>query len=271
MARIKELKMREVRDIDSENRGRREIEAYASGKHRENRRSLYTRFSHVYSNPNSQRQTDYFEEFVRGKAQNRDVLDVGCGTGWSSQQILEMGPRSVDGIDISADMLNEARAIDDSRLRFFEADVTEGVFKHTGRKYDLIVGRAILHHLDYKKVLKLLYSESLAPGGSMIFLEPLGEGLMMKTYWRFTKALHTPDERPFYAHDIAWMESEFPGFSMTGFNFFSFPASVVSSAVFRKPDNALLKLTDRLDWWLTERFKFFKVRCRSAIFQISEG
>ena len=100
--------MREVRDIDSENRGRREIEAYASGKHRENRRSLYTRFSHVYSNPNSQRQTDYFEEFVRGKAQNRDVLDVGCGTGWSSQKILEMGPRSVDGIDISAEALSVA-------------------------------------------------------------------------------------------------------------------------------------------------------------------
>ena len=234
-------------DIDSESRGRREIEAYASGNHRENRRSLYNRFSHVYSNPNSQRQSNNFEKFVREKAQNRDVLDVGCGTGWSSQQILDMGARSVDGIDISAEMLIEARAIDDSRLRFFEADVTKGVLKHTGRKYDLIVGRAILHHLDYKKALRLLYKESLAPGGSMIFLEPLGEGLMMKTYWRFTKALHTPDERPFYAHDVAWMESEFPKFRMLGFNFFSFPASVVSSAVFRKPDNALLELTDRPD------------------------
>lgn len=256
-------------DIDSESRGRREIEAYASGKHRENRKSLYARFSHVYSNPNSQRQADYFEEFVREKALNRDVLDVGCGTGWSSQQMLEMGAKSVDGIDISADMLVEARSIEDSRLRFFEADVTKGVYQHTGRKYDLIVGRAILHHLDYRTALKLLYGESLAPGGSMIFLEPLGEGLMMKTYWRFTQALHTPDERPFYARDIAWMESEFPEFKMLGFNFFSFPASVVSSAVFRKPDNALLKTTDKLDWWLTEHFRFFRVRCRSAIFQIS--
>ena len=51
-------------EIDGESRGRREVEAYASGKHRENRKSLYARFSHVYSNPNSQRQADYFQEFA---------------------------------------------------------------------------------------------------------------------------------------------------------------------------------------------------------------
>ena len=96
--------------MSSESRSEREVQAYGSGKHRKRRQSLYGRFSHVYNSPNSQRQTEYFSHMIRTVGFNKDVLDVGCGTGWSSQQMLALGARSVDGVDISAEMLTEARA-----------------------------------------------------------------------------------------------------------------------------------------------------------------
>jgi 2-polyprenyl-3-methyl-5-hydroxy-6-metoxy-1,4-benzoquinol methylase len=36
--------------------------------------------------------------------------------------------------------------------------------------YDLIIGRAVLHHVDYQQVLRQLYDNNLNPGGKMFFI-----------------------------------------------------------------------------------------------------
>ena len=147
--------------------------------------------------------------------------------------------------------------------RFFEHDAHLPL----PERYDVIFGKAILHHLDYREVLPRLARDNLTPGGRMIFVEPLGENVLMRIYWRLGQRFHTPDERPFRRADLRWLEQTFPGFELIPFNYASLLAGIVSSFVFRRPDNGLMRACDRLDQRLA-RLDWFRPRFRSAIFQI---
>jgi len=46
--------------------------------------------------------------------------------------------------------------------------------------FDIIYGRAILHHVEYKTLLKRLYEKNLNSGGFMIFMEQLGSNSLSK-------------------------------------------------------------------------------------------
>jgi SAM-dependent methyltransferase len=243
-----------------------EVDAYKHGSHRENRSKYQSRFGFLYNCPNSLRETEMFTSLLNRRMVGKKVLDIGCGTGWNSVRLLEAGAAEVHGVDISAEMLTEAHGRERPGLKFFEHDI----HKPLGQQYDIIVGRAILHHVDYQAVLQNLYETSLAPGGMLLFMEPLSENLLMRAYWALGTRFHTPDERPFYAKDIAWLKKRFPTFRLHAFNYFSTPAALASSFVFSRADNVLTRLADRADVFLARRFPGIQVRYRSAIFVIEK-
>jgi len=243
-----------------------EVNAYKHGSHRQNRSKYQSRFSFLYNCPNSLRETELFASILHTRMSGKKVLDIGCGTGWNSVRLLEEGAKEVHGVDISAEMLAEAHGRERPGLKFFEHDI----HKPLGEKYDIIVGRAILHHVDYKTVLQNLYETSLAPGGILLFMEPLSENLLMRLYWALGTRFHTPDERPFYAKDIEWLRKRFPTFQMHSFNYFSTIAALASSFVFSKSNNILTRWSDRADVFLAARFPAIQVRYRSAIFVIEK-
>ncbi len=97
------------------------------------------------------------------------ILDVGCGTGISSCQILEALPSSrVWGLDISPAMLEKARATigESERLHFVEGDAA-GLSELFDIQFDAIVYSASIFLVpDYQESLRQA-RELLTPKGSV--------------------------------------------------------------------------------------------------------
>lgn len=250
----------------SNDRAASEIEAYAEGDFMAERAKHKSKLRHYYNTPNNLRLQRVFEELVEANLGNSAVLEIGCGTGWNCKRVLDHGAAEVHGIDIAESMLNQAlETFDDPRLTFSLTDIHEPL----DGNYDLIIGRAVLHHVDYQRVLRQLYDNNLNPGGKMFFVEPMAEGLLTKLYWKVSPHLHTPDERPFYARDIRWLEQAFPGFGLIPFGYLSFPVGIVSAFVMPQPDNIFTRLADNIDQRLA-RFRWLAPRFHTGIFCIQK-
>ncbi len=102
-------------------------------------------------------------------ASGMNVLEIGCGMGYFTREIVASGPR-VTAVDISPDLLKIARERNASEhVTFRLADANKMDFPDDS--FDTIVGSAILHHLDIHKALKEFY-RVLKPEGTIFFTEP---------------------------------------------------------------------------------------------------
>lgn len=178
-----------------------------------------------------------------------------------------MGAAEVHGIELSRRALEGARPRESASLHFFEHDAHSPL----DGWYDVIFGKAVLHHLNYREVLPRLFRDNLRPGGEMMFFEPLGGNLLMKMYWRLGSSVHTPDERPFLDDDLRWLSATFPSFQMRPVNYTTIPVGVVSSFLSSDPENWVLSICDRIDSLLAEKFAFLKTHFRSGIFHIRKA
>lgn len=248
-------------------RAEREKAAYDEQGIFEHSHGWHARFRHVFECPNTARHERLFQDRVRAGVGGRRVLDIGCGDGASSEALLAMGAAYVRGIDISEKFIAKAHArAQPGRLEFENRDATQPL---TG-EFDVIFGRAILHHLDWRVVLRRLHRESLAPGGLMIFMEPLGSNLLIRAFHALAKGAHTPDEKSFDAQDLRWLRGSFPGVEILPVNYLSFPAALVSSLILSSADNALLRACDGADRWLARHAAFLAARFRQAIIVIGK-
>ncbi|AEI39935.1 class I SAM-dependent methyltransferase [Paenibacillus mucilaginosus] len=97
----------------------------------------------------------------------RRVLDLGCGFGWHCRYAREQGARSVVGIDLSANMLERARAmtsdpqIEYRQLAVEEIDFSEGEF-------DVVISSLALHYVERFDVICRKVYHCLAPGGTFV-------------------------------------------------------------------------------------------------------
>ncbi len=220
------------------------------------------RFPHVFQSPNTRRAEGCFDALTRAAVAGRDVLDMGCGKGRSSERLLEMGAAHVLGVDVSRTAIDQALArAQPGRLEFHLGDVTrelEGMF-------GCIFGRSILHHIDYRICLARLYEEHLAPGGTMLFMEPQGENRLIRLYTRLVAAAHTPDERSFMESDLDWLRGHFREIELHPVNYLTLPVAILTSRLPLDPDNALLRACDRADEWLAERAPRLRSHFRQTI------
>src|SRR5438105_7414085 len=74
-----------------------------------------------------------------GELTGARVLDVGCGTGATTTQLIERGATEVVGVDLSAPMVTAARArIEDARVHLEVGDVLELA---PGEAFDVVFSR----------------------------------------------------------------------------------------------------------------------------------
>src|SRR3989344_733858 len=101
------------------------------------------------------------------------LLDLGCGTGWTSR-IFAMKGFEVLGIDISADMIKEARKKSNhlTNLKFEVQDYENLKFN---KSFDIVVFYNSLHHAENEALALKNAFNSLKKGGSCVTYEP-GEG-----------------------------------------------------------------------------------------------
>lgn len=224
------------------------------------------RWSHVLANPNAKHGQSIFFETIKKAVVGKRVLEIGCQTGYMSSLISSYGARYVLGTDISADMISQARQDcgQPGRVEFAVSDATfpfDGVF-------DVIVGRAVLHHFQYRNVLLRIKRDNLVPGGQMIFMEPLIANTCMRLFRVLSHSAHTPDERPFSRDDIQWMRTHFPDSTVTPYNYVSIPFGAISSLAFRSPDNVLMRVADHADRFLVRHASFLHHRFRYAVLSL---
>jgi SAM-dependent methyltransferase len=100
------------------------------------------------------------------------LLDVGCGTGWTSRFFARRG-YDVLGVDISADMIQAARQISESEgLENVQYLVSDYEDMNLDGEYDAAVFYDALHHaVDEEAALGAVY-RALKPGGVCVTSEP---------------------------------------------------------------------------------------------------
>ncbi len=146
----------------------------------------------------------FFEGAVEPRARGAKVLEFGCGDSSYAVKLSQWGGQ-VTAIDISDEAVEETRRrvaeagyLNQTtllRMNAEELDFPDGSF-------DLVVGRAILHHLDLEKSYAAI-ARVLRPGGAAVFLEPLAHNPLINLYRRLTPQLRTEDEHPLTMRDLA--------------------------------------------------------------------
>jgi SAM-dependent methyltransferase len=241
----------------------REAEVYDEGRVLEASNRWMRRVMHVLTGPNTALGEDRFRRLLRERADTSRVLDVGCGPGTLSGELHAMGATSVHGIDVSQREVEKARSeFDDLMAVTFGVQSADEPIEG---QFDLIVGRAILHHLDFRRILPALFERNLAPGGRMVFMEPMSHPLTL-AFHHLVRSAHTPDEWPLTPDDVRWLKQRFDAYVIP-INLLSFPAGIFSSLFLSSPDNPLMRFADRIDRAL-ERRRHLAARGRQGLIVI---
>ncbi|MFC5864932.1 class I SAM-dependent methyltransferase [Acidicapsa dinghuensis] len=224
-----------------------EKEAYDDGTVHKESAALQARFIHVFQCPNSTRGERFFSETVAEYARGKDILDYGCYDGWMVPRYHEMRPRSITGIDISETAIAAAEAQYGGIAEFHAGDAHAMPFR--SESFDLVVGRGILHHLDFDVALREIH-RVLRPGGGAVFVEPLGDNPGAKLIRAMTPKARTKDERALSQATIQRTDAFFGGSSHFFYNLASVPVGMLTSLTPLNADNVLLRMTDAVDQML---------------------
>lgn len=89
---------------------------------------------------------------------NKKILDLGCGDGNMSEYFIKKGAKKVVGIDVSTNMIEEAKKNNKYDNVEYYLMKMENISKIT-EKFDLVYSSLAFHYVkDYNKLLKNIYS-----------------------------------------------------------------------------------------------------------------
>ncbi len=103
----------------------------------------------------------------------RDVLEVGCGSGYGAQLLSSLHPRSYQGFDFMPEQVELARKRA-PEMDFFVQDASN-MKAIADQSKDTVVIFGVLHHITEWKEAIGECARVLRPGGEMFVEEPDGE------------------------------------------------------------------------------------------------
>ncbi len=101
----------------------------------------------------------------------RDILDVGCGNGYYLSKLKALhADKTYHGMDVSAELITLAKQQHRAPgIEFATGDFLKG---EIGRRYDAILLRFVVQHLDSFSLIAERAAAMLRPGGTVIIIEP---------------------------------------------------------------------------------------------------
>ena len=203
-----------------------------------------------------------------GDITGRTVLDLGCGSGENSLLLVRRGAEVI-GVDISESLLAlaaERLAVNgsaDAQVRFVPASVHR--LPIPDESVDVILGIAILHHLDLDSTSREVF-RALRPGGRAIFMEPVRDSRLFRVVRKLI---------PYRAPDVSPFERPLTTLEVKRF---SEPFRLMNLRRFRLPFVSLVHITPalhgwthtayRLDHWLLTHFFFVRPFSSVTVFEI---
>jgi 2-polyprenyl-3-methyl-5-hydroxy-6-metoxy-1,4-benzoquinol methylase len=203
-----------------------------------------------------------------GSLRGKRVLDFGCGLGRTSRIYAEMGAVRVDGFDLSSERLEVAKRNakrDGLADRIFFRHLAAEDIDYPDESFDVVLGKAILHHTDMQKTSQQL-ARVLRPGGEAYFLEPLGHNPFLNLFRRLTPWLRTPTETPLTMRDLDVFRQHFGSVTYRGYHLLAMMADgllLVTGS--KKLSSRCTKILVRWDDTLLARFPFLQKYCWTAL------
>jgi SAM-dependent methyltransferase len=204
---------------------------------------LRTRFIHVFACPNTQRLNAHWDRCLERALPGKSVLVIGCFRGEEMGHYSARGPARIVGIDISDVAIAHAREHLQGEFHVMDAHAMD----FPDQSFDTIIGRGILHHLDFERAVREA-ARVLKPGGRLLCAEPLGDNPGAKLIRWLNPRSRTADETPLTRQRIGFANQYFGGEHDHWFaNLVSVPVAMLTSLLPLPPDNLALRACDRID------------------------
>jgi len=110
---------------------------------------------------------DVICDLLKGVSKNGRVLDLGCGTGRITSELVRLGYKKIVGVDISEEMLAEAKG-KMPRVSFMHSSMFS---LPKMESFDACVSVRVIHHLRYAQMGSVFSQvhKALNAGGTFIF------------------------------------------------------------------------------------------------------
>jgi SAM-dependent methyltransferase len=152
---------------------------------------------------------------ILGDFAGKRVLIYGCGNDPGATWFAKRGAK-VTAIDISPEAIKNQRILMDAYKVLVYLSVADAMrTPFADRSFDLIIGNAILHHLDSEQCAREI-ARLLEPGGVAVFREVQSGNIFLQLFRFFTPFWRTPDEHPLNEGDYAMYRRYFGKVDVSG-------------------------------------------------------
>ena len=156
----------------------------------------YTSSKQLSSKFSNRRITD--EILLLADIKDKQVIDVGCGDGTYTEELLKGKPKMIIGIDPAGQAISHAKKGNKyKKIQYLKANIYS--LDKLNRHFDVAVVRGVLHHLDdYKKAIEQLSKIA----DQIIVVEPNGYNVALKIIEKVSKYHREHGEKSYPPNDL---------------------------------------------------------------------
>ena len=121
--------------------------------------SLIERFAHLVRINQLQKRQKFVLSFIKKKINNKKILELGCGNGVLSKEIIKLNPSHLTCVDISEKAINLTKGelkTSTGQIEYIIANIED--LEINFNNYDIIIGLGISQYLNIEIINKIFFS-----------------------------------------------------------------------------------------------------------------